>query len=93
MQRTIEEIGESTMTKTLHGKVRGNLIELDEDLGLAEGQEVEITLRTVRSVRGRRPGEGFLRTEGALDGDQEWDEIMEQIHQDRKRDTRREIAE
>jgi hypothetical protein len=30
-----------TMTKTIHGKVHGRTIELDEDLGVAEGQEVE----------------------------------------------------
>jgi hypothetical protein len=27
------------MTKTIHGKIRGRMIELDEDLGVAEGQE------------------------------------------------------
>jgi hypothetical protein len=30
------------------------------------------------------PGEGFLRTEGALADDPEWDSIMEEIHQARK---------
>lgn len=34
------------MIQTLHGKVRGKTIELTEDPGLAEGQEVEISLRT-----------------------------------------------
>ena len=29
------------MTKTLHGKVHGKMIELDEDLGVADGQQVE----------------------------------------------------
>jgi hypothetical protein len=33
------------MTKTLHGKIRGRTIELDEDPGLAEGQEVEIQMK------------------------------------------------
>ena len=33
------------MTKTLHGKVRGRTIELDEDPGVAEGQEVEIQMK------------------------------------------------
>ena len=28
------------MTKTLHGKVHGKTIELDEDLGVVDGQEV-----------------------------------------------------
>ncbi len=30
------------MTRTIHGKVHGKVIELDEDLGMAEGQEVEV---------------------------------------------------
>jgi hypothetical protein len=33
------------MTKTVHGKVHGKTIELDEDLGVAEGQEVEVQVR------------------------------------------------
>ena len=71
------------MTKTIHGKVHGRTIELDEDLGVAEGQEVEIQVRVISKVA-RTPGEGFLRTEGALPDDTEWDSIMEQIHRERK---------
>ena len=52
------------MTKTLHGKVHGKTIELDEDLGVPEGQEVEITVRVVPSVNTTRTGEGLLLTEG-----------------------------
>ena len=71
------------MTKTLHGKVRGKTIELDEDPGVAEGQEVEVQMKVVaRSAR--KTGEGFLRTEGAMADDTEWDPIMEQIYQQRK---------
>jgi hypothetical protein len=54
------------MTRTLHGKVHGKSIELDEDLGLAEGQEVEITVRALTPSPARSPGDGFLRTEGGL---------------------------
>ncbi len=35
------------MTKTLHGRVYGRTIELDEDLGVAEGQEVEVQVKVV----------------------------------------------
>jgi hypothetical protein len=35
------------MTRTLHGKVHGKTIELDEDLGVAEGQEVEVQVKLV----------------------------------------------
>ena len=77
--------------KTTHGKVRGKMIELEEDLGFAEGQAVEITVRTISAAAGRQSGEGLIRTEGALANDQEWDEIMEAVYQDRKRDTGREL--
>jgi hypothetical protein len=35
------------MSKTIHGKVRGKTIELDEDLGVPEGQEVEVQVKVV----------------------------------------------
>ena len=35
------------MTKTIHGKVHGKTIELDEDLGVAEGQEVDVQVTIV----------------------------------------------
>jgi hypothetical protein len=80
------------MTKTIHGKVHGKTIELDEDLGVAEGQEVEVEVRLI-TAPARTPGEGFLRTEGALADDEEWDPIMEQIHQDRKRERRPQVPD
>jgi hypothetical protein len=75
------------MTKTIHGKIHGRTIELDEDLGVAEGQEVEVQVRLISKIA-RTPGEGFLRTEGALADDTEWDSIMEEIHQARKLERR-----
>jgi hypothetical protein len=77
------------MTKTVHGKVHGKTIELDEDIGVPEGQEVEVQV-TVIARNVRKPGDGFLRTEGALADDPHWDAIMEEIYQERKRDTRKE---
>lgn len=81
------------MTKVIHGKVRGKTIELTEDLGLAEGQDVEVSVRTIATTPGKRPGEGLLRTEGALADDPHWDAIMDEIYRERKNDTRREILE
>jgi hypothetical protein len=79
------------MTKTTHGKVHGKTIELDEDLGLAEGQELEVR---VTIVPAKKPwGEGIRRTAGALADDTEWDQIMEEVYQARKQDTRREVPE
>ena len=70
------------MSKIVRGKVRGKTIELDEDLGVAGGQEVEVQVRIVQPAR--KWGEGILRTAGALADDPEWDAIMEKIHQERK---------
>jgi hypothetical protein len=43
------------MTKTLHGKVHGRTIELDEDPGVADGQEVEIQIKIVPPTPPQRP--------------------------------------
>jgi len=43
------------MTKTLHGKVHGRTIELDEDLGVVDGQEVEIQVTIVQATKRPRP--------------------------------------
>jgi hypothetical protein len=81
------------MTRILHGVVHGKSIALEEDPGLAEGQVVELTIRAVEPPTSRQPGEGFLRTEGALADDPHWDAIMAEIYQERKRDTRKEPPE
>ena len=39
------------MTKTLYGTVRGKTIEFHEDLGVAEGQEVEVQVKIVAPTR------------------------------------------
>lgn len=39
------------MTKTIHGRVHCKTIELDEDLGIAEGQEVEVQVKIVPPAR------------------------------------------
>ncbi len=69
------------MTKVLQGIVRGRTIELTEDSGLAEGQSVEVRVRTIAT--GAAAGAGLLRTEGALADDPYWDDIMDEIYQER----------
>jgi hypothetical protein len=86
-----DEQEEPPMTKTIHGRMHGRTIELDEDLGVAEGQEVEVQVRIVQPAR--KWGEGILRTAGALADDPEWDTIMEQIYQDRKVERRPQVDE
>jgi hypothetical protein len=43
------------MNKILRGKVHGKTIELNEDLGVVEGQEVELQVRMIGSKK-RLPG-------------------------------------
>jgi hypothetical protein len=80
------------MTRTLRGVIHGRTVELTEDLGVADGQQVEITIKTVASPKPW--GEGLRRCAGAFAADwtEEDDRIMEEIHQERKRETRREIS-
>ena len=58
------------MTKTMRGKVHGKTIELDEDPGMSEGDEVEVQMKVLPKLR-QKTGQGLLRTEGALAGDAE----------------------
>jgi len=43
------------MTRTLHGKVRGKTIEFDEDLGVVDGQEVEVQVKVVQTTKTPQP--------------------------------------
>lgn len=80
------------MTKTLHGKVHGRTIQLDEDPGVAEGQEVEVQVKVIARPT-EKSGEGFRRTEGALADDTEWDGIMEEIYNARKLERRPQVPD
>jgi len=75
------------MVKTIQGTIRGRTIELTEDPGVPDGQAVEVQVRVVPETTGKT-GDGFLRTEGALADDPEWDSIMEEIYQARKLERR-----
>jgi hypothetical protein len=81
------------MTKVIRGIVHGKTVALEADLELPEGQVVELTIRPIAPPTGRQPGEGFLRTEGALADDTEWDAIMEEIYQARNGERRQEIPD
>ena len=50
------------MTKIVHGTVHGKTIELDEDLGVAEGQAVEVQVKLVEPTN--KWGEGIRRSAG-----------------------------
>ena len=78
MSQADDENQEQTMTKTIHGKVHGRTIELDEDLGVADGQEVEVQVRLFPG-RPRNRAKASSAPAGLAD-DEEWDSIMERIH-------------
>ena len=76
--------------KTIHGVIRGRTIELAEGVGLPDGQEVSVQVTPLPSWS--EPGRaGFIRCAGILAGKwtDEDDRILDEIHQDRKRDNRR----
>jgi hypothetical protein len=89
------------MMKTLHGKVRGKTIELEVDLGLVDGQEVKVQvtmLKPKKRLPGLPPGwtPGSTKSTAGLLADlcsSEEDRILEEIYQDRKRETRRDAPE
>jgi hypothetical protein len=74
------------MIKQVQGVIHGRTVELTDDPGVEDGQQVTITIQTIPPSRPW--GEGILRTAGALADDPEWDVIMEKIYQDRKRNRR-----
>ena len=81
------------MINTIHGRIQGKTIVLDEPLGLPMGQDVEVV---VTPIARRRPwGQGILRSAGALADtwSEEDDRILAEIHEDRKRASSREIPE
>ncbi len=74
------------MTKTVHGVVHGRTIELDEDLGVSEGQEVEVQVKLV--TKNNTWGEGIRRSAGGWNDHPEMGAIMDKIQQDRKLERR-----
>ena len=80
------------MTKSLHGRVHGKTIELDEDLGVPDGQEVRVTVEPSPPTGPGQlpPGEGLRRAFGAWAGDaEELDKFLEWNRERRKVGRRR----
>jgi hypothetical protein len=64
-----EERGGNALAKHVRGVIHGRTIELAEDPGVADGQQVEISIKTIPIPRPW--GEGILRTVAALVDDPE----------------------
>jgi hypothetical protein len=90
---TLFLVWRNPMDKTLQGIIHGKMVELSDDPGMGDGQKVEVIVRPVREDG--HWGDGLRRCAGALADSWtgEDDQILEQIYQDRKVDTRPEIGE
>jgi hypothetical protein len=74
----------------MHGKIHGRTIELDEDAGASEGQEVEVQVTFLQ--QSAEWGEGIRRSAGGWADFPEMDTIMEDIYQARKLERRSQIG-
>jgi hypothetical protein len=76
--------------KTITGIIHGNTIQLTDNLGLPDGEQVEVHVFVKKSPLW---GDGLRRCAGILADDwtDEDDRILEQIQQDRQNATFREL--
>jgi hypothetical protein len=75
------------MTKTIHGRAHGKTIELDEDPGVPDGQEVLVTVQPLAAPapESLAPGEGLRRAFGAWATDaEELDKFLDWNREQRK---------
>lgn len=81
------------MIRRIRGVVHGKTIEVEEDLGLSDGDEVEMTIDCPEATLAKW-GEGLRRCAGALadDWSDDDDTILNRINQDRLSDSRSEMA-
>lgn len=70
------------MIRMSHGKVRGKTIELDDDLGIPDGQEVEVVVKVSRPAEAW--GEGIKRSAGVAADVVGFDEVFAEIERERK---------
>jgi len=78
-----------TNANVLHGVVHGRTIELNDETGLPDGQQVKGTIQPVSHTEGwggrLPPGEGIRRSAGAwADDAEELDKYLEWNRQQRK---------
>lgn len=79
------------MVRHVQGVIHGKTIELDHDLGIAEGQRVDVQVCV--SPPARVWGEGILRSAGIAADVPGFDETFEQVQRDRELATSRDIDE
>ena len=70
------------MTRLLHGRIRGRFLELDEDTGMVDGEEVDVLLTPVKAER--LWGQGILRSAGALSDEPDFDAVFNAVAESRR---------
>ncbi|MCE9548498.1 MAG: hypothetical protein K8T25_23735 [Planctomycetia bacterium] len=85
------------MIKIVHGIVHGKTIKLDSETGLEDGRKVEVILRS-NELPGPPPGwkPGSNETAAGMMASswtEEDDRILDEIHLQRSKNSRREITE
>ena len=82
------------MSKIVHGVVHGKTIELDHEIGVPDGQKVELAIEIIGTGPEQETwGEGLRRCAGALAGVPGLDEDMKQILAERKTARFREVPD
>jgi hypothetical protein len=82
------------MIKIVHGVVRGNSIQFNQDIGMPEGESVEVEIRTIPKPGPTKSwGDGIRRSAGSLADIPGIEEDMKQILEQRKIARFREITE
>jgi hypothetical protein len=81
------------MNRIAHGIIHGNTIELNNNPGFQDGQELEIFMKTVD--KNRPESDSIPKSPGAkaLVWTEQDDKILEELYRQRKCDTGREIPE
>jgi hypothetical protein len=77
------------MVKQIQGVVHGRTIELDEDLGIPDGERVNVQVRA--AAPSPAWGAGILRSAGIAADVPGFDEAFEQVQRDREQATIRDI--
>ena len=70
------------MTRALHGTILGRTIQLDEDPGIPDGQEVDVVV-TAAPLQ-KQWGAGIERSAGVAANVPEFAEVFAQVERDRK---------
>ena len=74
------------MDKVMYGVVHGRSIDLADDPGVADGQQVRVVITGLPEKHAA--SDGIRRSAGGWAEYPEMDAIMEQVHQDRQRERR-----